>query len=77
MSYVRYLPREMIYAKYQEYKRLYEKFELLYTTMRKSRFQYSMSEIDYHKKLRYYRTMSEMYKKQTHESRMFLINRNA
>lgn len=73
MSY-RFLPREMIQAKYEEYKRLYEKFERLYTTMRSNRNQYTMNEIDFHKKLRYYRNMSDIYKKQMYESRMFLLD---
>jgi hypothetical protein len=75
MSYIKHLPTEMIQAKYDEYKGLYEKFERLYTTMRKSRNQYTMNEIDYHKKLGYYRNMSGIYKKQMYDCRMFLLNR--
>jgi len=67
MSYIRSLPKEMIKAKYNEYKNLFEKFERLYTTMRMSRSQFTMSEIDFHKKLRYYRTMSDIYKRQMFE----------
>jgi hypothetical protein len=77
MSYIRHLPKEMIHAKYQEYKNLYEKFERLYTSMRSSRSQFNMTEVEYYRKLRYYSNMSDMHKKQMNECRMFLINRNA
>jgi len=77
MSYIRHLPKEMIHAKYEEYKNLYEKFEELYKGMRNNRHQFTMTEAEYHKKMRYYATMSDMQKKRMCECRMFLINRNA